>query len=50
MNKENVDPEEEIAFGTEETIDAIVQDEHDDLSDSNDVLAGATSGKWKVDY
>ena len=43
MNKKNVDPEEE-------TIDVIMQDEHDDLPDSNDVLAGATSGKWKVDY
>ena len=43
MNKKNVDPEEE-------TIDVIIQDEHDDLPDSNDVLAGATSGKWKVDY
>ena len=44
MNKENVDSEEE------ETIDVIMQDEHDDLSDSNGVLVGVTSGKWKVDY
>ena len=47
MNKENVDSEEEIAFGTEETIDVIMQDEHDDLLDSNGVLVGVTSGNWK---